>query len=173
MKQITQTLASQIANAITEKLTKELEVKEEHLEALFGEMYRHSLPKVIADGYAKNPDFFYTSKSVSVYGNGFNSELFKMNVSAPNERRGWTPIFEPNKTQAATLQKMKRAIDLLRDKRDKIRKDITQALLTLKTRKNIEVQLPEAVPFLPKEVISTALIPNLSGLRKELTEISK
>lgn len=171
MKQISQAEAHRIAGIMSKPLREKRNAAEETFKALLYDMYRETIPADVLALFAKHPRYFNTCSTVSVHGNGFNGERFSIAKGLPHFDGSWNMVLQPDKKQAAELQKKYRLWQDLDKKHEGLRKNIQQALLTLKTRKNIEENLPEAVPHLPASTSSTALIPNLKGLRKEISEL--
>lgn len=71
-------------------------------------------------------------------------------------------------TQVMTLSD--KASKLMK-KRDTLRKDIQNSLLSLRTYNKVKENFPEAFKYLPDSNISTALTINLSAIRERVQEV--
>ena len=65
------------------------------------------------------------------------------------------------------LRRRERLVSDLRSDRREYEADVTQALVNLRTEKNVREQFPEALPYL-NFTACTALVPNIDNLRNRL-----
>jgi hypothetical protein len=164
MANLTKYKADEIATAMTAKEREKFNALSKQVREQVVATYLTHLPDEIVTIYHSKPQYLNTTGSLRIDGNGFNNEYFRLFKSVP---QGENSLFMPKPAEAKVLRK---SIDLLESKEielKELKRDIYNALITLKTVKRISEQLPEAIPFLNLET-QTAVTLNLTDLRKRL-----
>lgn len=167
---MTKDVAHQIAIKLTEEKAKSVEQLHLDYKEYITQAYISQIPESVLEAFKQHPDWFYTPSAIQFNGNGFNWE----NVYAT------TPIICNGGTSAnLTLTEAiaKKAMKLKNKWMDENKKlkdlncKIEVALFGLRTYAQIEKNLPEAVPYLPKQT-SMELMVNFDTLRKEIKKAS-
>ncbi len=170
MSVISKDLAGQIAQKLTEK--SRIAMEELHLEyrQLVTEFYEKATPKDVKACFKKHKEWFHTRSTICFDGNGFRWERVS-SVRPIIHNTNSDPKLELTPEIATQLRKSKDAWDNAKEKYDRLKAEVKQALITLKTYNNIRKELPEAAPYLPPP-LSNALVVNFTGLKKELANQS-
>jgi hypothetical protein len=163
---ISQELAKQISFKLTEKSKSHVEALKKEYYKLAQHYYEAQIPDDIKNAFKKHPEWFYTRQIIEFSGHGFNWENIK--ADAPvicND--GTSAHLKLNEKSSSKLSTAKNKYKKAEEQYDSLRTETEQALLTLKTYKNIREELPEAAPYLPPP-ISNALVVNFDSLKKRL-----
>jgi len=162
------------AQAIAKKLTV---TKQEQVNALglyyrqyVKDSYLKQVPKEVSECYQKHKEWFYTTSYVRFEGKGFRYESVAIdeNVIANKNSTAYLDLTDTIATKAKKLQN--KWLEAQKEL-NKLQLDIEAALYGLKTFAQIEKNLPEAVPYLPKST-SLELMVNLDTLRSQINKKS-
>jgi|GEM_PF-5527684 len=165
---ISKASAEQIAIAILMPLEKQRDAALKIFESAAKEAYLQTVPDKVMEVYKKFPCWCQSATGLKLDGNGF--DRLYVSVGRVPSTTEYNMSFKPSADTAKKLHVLERAFSDLKERYKKMLLDTETALLNLRTYKAIAEQIPEAIPFLPATE-STAIILNLSGLRKNLKEI--
>lgn len=133
------------------------------------DLYNDTVPKEVSACFKKHPTWFRTFCGVDVNTHGFNREY----IRAPDELEvighDNDSVLKLTKETSSELMQAKRVWEKERDRVEKIRVDIKNALINLHTYKRIIEQFPEAEPFLPKKYSPPAI--NYNSLKPIVREL--
>lgn len=169
MSRITQALAEDIAKALTKHLRQQYEESHQKFKDKVREYYMASIPSEVIDFQKHLPAFIATTSTVYFDGNGFSNEFENVNPSVPTKAGGGYTRISLSKEQGKVLQKMQNEYERQMDFWKFTKEETYNALLALRTYKNITDKFPEAAALLPPVAASTALIPNLEKLRQKIS----
>lgn len=165
--QISKMTAEQIATKLVEKKRKEVDELDQEIKKLCTEKAESQVPSEVHKLFKVHSEFVETACEAYLDGHGLSREYIKLskNVPAPN---GYRVII---KMDAAFGKKILTLLNKKKDKNDatvKLKNEIIQALLTLRTSKQIIEKFPEAAALLPSQ--SKGLLPalNLKPIRDQL-----
>ena len=163
MSRITKQISENVAVKLTEK--KDLEIKRlnENLKDKFTEIYLKTIPKEVIDVHAKYPGFIKTRSSVQCTGNGFQWQNLSFSGYIPSTGN----TFSPNEKDSKLLLKLLNEIDDKKSELSKLKREIEVLVFGLRTYSRVNIEFPEATPFLPNSA-SSSLVVNISDLRKKL-----
>ncbi|HYH13984.1 MAG TPA: hypothetical protein VD794_02120 [Flavisolibacter sp.] len=164
MSRITKTIAEQVAIKLTEKKSYHLEVLKAQLEDLATNIKIGYIPTDVLKAYRKNSKYFKSCTSEYFRGPGLGHyESFRYNQSLPHTSEG----VKVNELEAQSLIQQRDKIEDLQNTINKIKLDVENALLALRTYNNVEKEFPEAFEHLPSRT-TTALSININDVRKQL-----
>lgn len=128
--------------------------------------YIKQTPKEVLEMSVKHPEYFALTNYVAVSGHGFRWEQIK--TVKPVIKKGFNePTLILNDKISDKLTKLKRKHQSAKDQYDQLLSEIETALLNLRTYANIEKNIPEAAPFLPKgETMALAI--NFDDIRSKI-----
>jgi len=164
MSIITKAIATEVAVKLTAKKQEEIKNLDLKLREQFEIVYLKSLPKEVVLAFENAPNYFNTSNSVQISGNGFNWQSLGFTKKMPVLRNCSHQLSDK---EASDFLKKYNTIE---DKKSKCRDliyEIETALFSLRSYKKIGEQFPEAIPFLP-EKITSALAINISDIQYKL-----
>lgn len=166
MSRISQDMASQIATKLTQKSQEAVSALRKEYERAVKAAYQGQIPDEVQDTFTRHSEWFCTNNQVKLNGHGFNWEWvsFEGSIICNHGREALLKLTDKLATQ---LMKSKRAWEKAEEDRKKLRSETLQALLNLKTIKNIRDNMPAAIPFLPPPV-TNALIVNVDAINKKL-----
>ena len=164
MANLTKTQAEEIAVAMTAKERVKFNALQAQVREAVAEAYLNHLPDEVVVLFRSRPQYVNTTGSLRIDGNGFNNEYYRLFRTVP---QGESNLFLPKPGEAKILREAIDRVATEEAKLKELKRDIYNALITLKTVKRISEQLPEAIPFLNIKT-STAITLNLSDLRKRL-----
>lgn len=157
--------AQEVANKLLDKRDKQVkQLRQDYLLMLTEEAERQ-VPDNIMKFFKDNHNWMSSQTSCYMNGHGFNGESFSMIRDVPKQHGH--EMIKLTKDFADKLKKAIHAHEKERDEVKALRESIVVALCNLRTFKNIQEHLPEAVPFLPKSD-NTELIVNFSDIRKKI-----
>ena len=160
--------AQEIAKKLTEKKQEQVKKLETDYQQYITECYLKQTPKEVTECFAKFPKWFEETSYVEFNGNGFNYERV-----AATERVIKNASYQANLEMtdkiAAKAKQLQNKWQNAQKELNKLRLDIETALCGLKTFTQIEKNLPEAVPYLPKST-SVELMANLDTLRSQINK---
>lgn len=168
-------ISKQLADSISKEIATKLKVKVDKAEAeylkLATSFYKKQVPAAVLRMQKQHPDYFQTGTSLCLNGHGFHHEVVKMSESLVKNSGNYYSILHLTPAIARELIVAKNNWENLQEQYKQLRAETTTALLNLRTFKNIQEQLPEAVKYLPKSK-TTAIIPNLGKLRVKIQEVA-
>lgn len=127
--------------------------------------YNKNLPPSVVVFHNQMPHYIEAQSYIRVTGNGFHHDSFGVNVRVISNKS--SNYFEPNVEVVAILLKMYNEYKDERKIYNTLIVDIENALIQLKTYKNIEVQFPNAIKYLPTKSITTVAV-NLDSIFNRL-----
>ncbi len=164
MSIITKAIASEVAVKLTAKKQDEIKKLDLKLKEQFEAVYLKSLPKDVVSAFENAPNYFNTSNSVQVSGNGFNWQSLGFTKKMPVLRNC---SYQLSDKEATLFLKKYNEIEYKKSKCRDLIYEIENALVSLRSYKKISETFPEAIPFLP-EKITTALAVNISDIQDKL-----
>ena len=166
MSRITKELAASIAEKLTVKSKESVEfLKNEYGKCVY-DFYISQTPDEVKVGFSKYPDWFYTSKSISLNGFGFNWERISVQDHVVCNT-GSSAYLTLNAKISDKITKHKRKYEKAAKEYRELFIETEQALLALRTYKNIEENIPAAKPYLPPPM-SNALVCNFQSLNRKI-----
>lgn len=168
MSTLSKTVIRSIAQKMTQKSSKNLDYLRLQLSKITTDIYEQSLPDDLKKLFKKHCDYFNTSSYVYLDGHGFNRESIRLTKQLPSIS-DYRNEFKINANQADKIMKIKRELEKAEQEYKQLFSETENALLALKTQKNIRENLPEAIPFLPPP-ISNSLVVNFASLQKKLNK---
>jgi len=163
MSRITKQIAENVAAQLTRKKNTEISSLKKELENKFSEIYLKTVPKEVLQLFEKFPDYVKTRRGLQCTGNGFEWQTLDFNKELP----AYKNCFSPDELDAKELLELANKIKDKKQELFKLKAEIENVVFNLRTFKRVEIEFPEAVPFLPTTV-STALMVNISDLRNKL-----
>lgn len=164
---ISQEFSKNIANKMAEKLDKKIELAEKEYSEFVYKEYVKQTPKGMLVALKKYPNYVQTVNYVYFSGFGFNYEgvsvVKKVIEQSSNSRANLTL----DKDLAGELIKFKRVVDDLKKERAELKREIQNALLTLRSFSEIKKQFPEAAKYLPNAE-KRELVVDLQSIRNKL-----
>ena len=166
---ITKDHANFIASQMVKKMSAEIQSHQEALSQFVTDRYNETIPADILDAYKKYPNYFKRASRILLRDNGLNDSfgLFKP-VCALSD---FQAVFQPDTPAAKVISKHLNQIDKLKTKRDSLKKQIEQTLLSLRTYKRIEDKFPEAFALIPQRSTVNAVAIPIDDIRKQLGAI--
>ena len=164
---ITKEAACKVADGLTSKKNEQIEKISGEIKAFATEIARKNTPKDILELFDKRSghDWFYTSSSLKMVGNGLNHESVDIHPT-PSDGSFHITV-EPNQQQATKMIRLLKVRDILSKQKKELYREIYNAIMSLGTYARITEKFPEAIPFLPtKEKAELAI--NISDIRKKL-----
>ena len=167
MSRISRELAEQIAEKMTKDSREAVKLLLRQYEALVTETYEAQVPQAAKELLAKHPAWVCTGRFIFFEGHGF---------SRNNSVTATRPVIQQSESYARLsltekiadkLLKAKQKYDKANEAAEQLEHETVNALLSLKTIKNIREHLPAAAPFLPPPM-SNALVVNFDTLLKKL-----
>lgn len=171
MSRISQDIAKQIATKLTEPSLKAMEAAENQYQELATNLYEEQIPAEVAKVYSKHPDWFHTCEDIWFEGYGFRREYVNASrrVISNNDNGAYLTLTAKLADKLTTAH---RRYEKAKKAYNDLRKETEQALINLRTFKNIRETLPDAEPFLPPPM-SNALVLNMESLNKRLSHQPK
>ncbi len=166
MSRISQDLAGQIAFKLTQKSRTAAELLHKEYRQLVEDAYNAQVPKMVTDTFAKHPEWFNTRTRVDFSGHGFRWEQVQTS-NAVICNGGQNANLELTDKLATQLFKAKEKWRKADEAVKELQKETDQALINLRTFKNIRENIPEAAPFLPPPM-SNSLVVNVDSLNRKL-----
>lgn len=167
---MTKDVAHQIAIKLTEEKAKSVEQLHLDYKEYITQAYISQTPESVLEAFKQHPDWFYTRSGIEFSGNGFRWE----NVASTQIiicNGGTSANLTLTDTIAKKAMKLKTKWEDEYKKLKDLKSKIEVALFGLRTYAQIEKNLPEAVPYLPKQT-SMELMVNFDTLRKEIKKAS-
>lgn len=156
-------MAENVANKMTAKRSEEITQLENEYRKILTDAYRESVPVEIMKAMKSNRGFLNMASGISLVGNGFNFDHIRFSEDLPSENSRWEipePYAEMVSTLRAHASSKKKELSVLK-------REITTALVNLRTLAKVSEHFPEALPFIERAP-NTEIIVDLSSLRKKL-----
>lgn len=166
MSVISRTVAEQIAYKLTTKSKASADALQKEYQEIVTKLYEAQTPKSVKDCDKKHPEWFYKRGTVNFRGHGFSYE----NVTTTRQvicNGGTNANLELNPEIAKQIVVAKNKWEKALDDYKNLKRETENALIALKTHKNIREHLPEAAQYLPPPM-SNALVVNFDSLKKRL-----
>lgn len=163
---ISKELSQSIAKKLTEKSRLAADGLRKEYQQLVSDLYEAQIPKEIKDAFSMHPEWFYTIRSITFDGHGFRWETVTP-PSALIANKGTYCHLELNAKMADRIMKSKRKVDKTNEAYKELLRETENALMALRTFKQIEENIPAAKPFLPPPM-SNALVCNFDSLNKKI-----
>lgn len=164
MARITKEIASEVAKKLTSKKTEEIKTLENELETKLEGFILKKIPKEVLDLFKKHPNYFNTTYSFRLSGNGLNYEYLQTKNSIPYTGNN---SFLPSIEEAELLLSLNNKINDLKQKKSELFREIENLLYNLRTYSKVNSEFPEATPYLPN-LITNKLSVNISDVRDKL-----
>ena len=164
MSRITKELASSIAEQLLKPKKEAITALKKERKDIVSDLYFNELPVEIRKAFEKYPAYFSRQSSVRIHGPGFGYECYELSKSLPQIDHS----LSVDEKTGNVIKKLSNKIEKLQQEYRVMESEIENALLALRTYKNVEKEFPEAASYLP-EKHTTALIVNISSIREKLT----
>ena len=161
---ISKSLAEQIAGKMLEKKYKEIMYIEKERNDLIIESFKESLPINVLNCFESNPEYIVKYQTFSLNGIGLMNYEINLKSGFPCNNNNRINISD------SIAEKMIEYRNIIHDKKKaliSLRNNLEAALYKLATPARIAENIPEAVPFLPKENKLEIAI-NFTDLRNQL-----
>jgi hypothetical protein len=149
MSRITQLIAEKVA----EQIVKPIGVKIKEAEKEMGEYVRNivlkEIPKEVVEFYAKHKAYTRELSTVYAKGVGISSYIIVHIETLPSNTGSYAKDLQLNKVDAAKVIKFNDHIKDLKEKKKNTYTEIYNLLLSLRTYKRVQAELPEIYPYLP------------------------
>lgn len=156
--------AAQIAELLIQPKQKEITEIEKLLKDELTKIVESAVPEDVKKLWDDNSKFLNYATYVTLRKYGFNHDSFSLSKPVPASDHG---DFDISKEDAKTIKSIQNQIKDLKVSRDKLRIEIKQSLLQLKTVKNISEHFPEAAKHLPASN-TLAITIDLNKVRNQL-----
>ncbi len=163
MSRITKQIAENVTEKLVNKKRNELIQINDKISELATQIVLKNTPKEVLNLFKTRKNYFQSTSSVRFDNNDFKWEWFTLYETLPSDNNHYPISDEESKKMFDLINKRDKAKSDLR----KLKSEIYQALINLKTFKRVESDFPEAFEFLPKNG-STALVVNVESIRKQL-----
>jgi hypothetical protein len=165
--QISKATAEKIALKLTEKKSELVAKLKLEYRQYITDCYNKQIPAEIKEAFEKYPQYFRINSSITFSGHGFQWEsVTPTERTVSNESYNAVLNIEKYADKAKKLQN--KFLDASKEL-DELKHEIQTALYGLKTFAQIEKNLPEAIPYLPKST-SLSLMVDLNSLRSKINK---
>lgn len=161
---ITKENAKVVSAQLTEKIKENVKNKRDLFEVALIGVIHSTIPKDVLDFGATHPSYIRKVSNVTVEGNGFNYINFTFKTPIIKSNNG----FSPSAKQAEILSKLRDDWDNSDKEYRKLREEIQNSLITLRTYNRIKQAFPEAYALLPNEGV-TAISVCVDDIRGKLS----
>ena len=154
---------AEIARKMVISLDKEINECKQYFNDLHEKKLINGIPKHLLELYK---DYFKVATRGYLYLNG-NSRCIETKFNSIICKQSTSALYITDKKEVEEANKIYDLEQILRKKRNDLKKELTEVLFKLSTYKRITEHLPEAVPYLPE---MTNLLPqiNLNEFREKL-----
>ena len=164
MGKISQTVANKAAVEICVPLQKEIDKKKLECGKVMREILEKEVPAEIMKAWEKNKNWIQSVSYVNLQTHGFSYECVNLDKSIPRESH--SSYYSIGKEDSVVMHKLVNERDDLQKKYKETVQTIENTLLTLGTHKRVEVEYPEAYPYVAETpTTNTALMLNLAPIR--------
>lgn len=168
MAVLSKMVLDQIAEKMTAKSKKYVEAMLKEYQQLATDLYDSKTPDAVIEFGKKHREYVETTGSLRLIGSGFNHDSISTTKRViSNTASNYSANLHLTDAQADKMVKAKRKWEKAKEDHKTLVQETEQALLTLRTHKNIKENLPEATPYLPPPM-SNALVVNFDSLKKKL-----
>lgn len=161
---ITKENAKLVSAQLTEKIKENVSTKKDLFEFALVEAIYSTIPKAVLDFGNTHPSYIKKVSNITVEGNGFNYINFSLKTSIIKSNTG----FSPSVKQAEVLSKLRNDWDNSDKEYRKLREEIQNSLITLRTYNRIKQAFPEAYSLLPNDGV-TAISVCVDDIRGKLS----
>lgn len=163
---VSKELAGLVANKMTDKKRKEIEVIEKQISEIGYDLAKSTVPKKVLEFYNDNHGYFYKCSQIQVSGNGMNYQVINFSPSVPtkNEWRINKSVDEKTGKKLSSLFSEKEA---KQKELKELKNEIESAILSLGTHARVEEKFNEAYKLFPVKK-HTEVIVNIDSIRKKL-----
>ena len=163
---ITKYLANKVAQQLIEKKQKEVSTLRTEFQEYLTVVAEKRVPKDVMEFFKKQCEYVETSQSIFLNEKGFNREVISLTRQVPAKSSSSLHIVL-NDTEATKAKRLHNAWLKAKENVERLKRELENALLNLRTYNRIEKELPEAFQLLPQG--GGMLIPiNIEKLRKEI-----
>jgi hypothetical protein len=156
MAVISKQVAQDVAIKLCRKKKEEINILVDEFNNYLVSEYNKFLPPSVIAFHKQMPHYIETRSYIRVTGNGFSYEDIRLGFHVITDKSN--NFFEPDKECAEILLRMKNIIIDKKKALNKLENDIENALIQLRTYKNIETQFPDAIKYLPTKSITSVAI---------------
>ena len=168
MSRITKQLAEEIAKKVVLKKREEVTIKWKEIGSLVEKEYIKCVyTPIIQEMIEKHIDFLSSSSRLRLRGMGLNNDYIILNHKVIVPSCG-SINFDVKPDFAKIISKELSDLTSLRETADTLQRNVYNALLELKTFKNVLNELPEIAVYLPAENKTYLPSVNLNNLRQQL-----
>lgn len=170
MSRITMELAEKIAKVLSKKQNERWKSKESEISTFIRDCYMKDIPEGVKTFFSAFPKWAETTSYIYVHATG--NGRFGISVDYAPNVTGRSACITLNKTESDKLSKLRNEEEKFKKEWEQLKTDIYNALLQLRTFKNIEEKFPEAAKYFPVKSDSN-LLPalNIDKIRKALAII--
>ena len=158
---ITKQLAEQITTSLLEKKQNEIDKKLENKKDEISNYLNSLAPAEIIKLNKKYPEYFKKETYIREETN-YNSISLNKSVFAPF-----------NRSLTSQQYKEYRTILDLQDDLNTLKAKTQSSIIACRTTKNLEVMFPEAIPFIPKQLVTNQIAINFKDLFSEIQDFPK
>ncbi|MGD1319555.1 Nmad5 family putative nucleotide modification protein [Chryseobacterium sp. 2R14A] len=165
---ITKERAHITAKKLVDNLEVKIREKKQKLSEIVSEIYLKDVPTEIINLFKTNKKYFLTASTIRCEGNGLNKG-FDLTSAVPSKNGSWSVCILPNAIESKKILKISNEFEDLKEKRDALKKQIENTLLSLKTYNRIQKDFPEAYDLLPDKdaTVNTLAVP-IEDIRTQL-----
>lgn len=168
MSRVTKTVAREMAEKLAKPHYDRMKELSKRRSDGVRAVYTAGIPKAIIDASRHFPEWINSFSSVYVHGAGLNKSFQVDPMVIGRTTSQGSASFKADNDQSDAIQKITLEYENAKRDYDDILLEIENALINLRTFKNIEKEFPEAVPHLPTSNTNTSLMVNIDGLRAKL-----
>lgn len=168
MSRITQDIADKVSAEIVKPIEKKIKEAEEAIGKFAYDIILKTIPEEVMKVYKKHPD--YIEDGCHVYMKGVGIERY-IACDIPDRlpsTEGYSRTLHLTDTQATKAVKLKNKVDDLTKKKTDTEQEIYNLLLSLRTYKRVQAELPEIYPYLPNSNAGKELMIIPSVVREKI-----
>lgn len=160
---ITREIATQVAKKLTEKKLKEVSELQNDLLKSFTEIVKKTIPAEVIEFHKKHKGYVNERISVQLHGNGWEWQTLSFSEPLPLKERA----FVPKPKDSDLLLNKHNAYEEARRSLLSLVEELENVLYNLRTYSKVNLEFPEATPFLPSAK-EAGLMVNINDVRKKL-----
>lgn len=165
-------ITKEAANNAARKLVEKKREKIKNAKAEFAEtvrnMYLATVPPDVRELFDRDSGWIGKTSSIRLNSHGFINHYVNIDGSVPRKLNHNTDL-EMSANDGSLLQRRFQKFSKLQKETDQLELTIKEAIYGLRTIKNVEIEFPEAIPFLPVHH-TTALSVNIGPIRELLKQ---